>query len=1169
MKKSLRKINLFLMAIFSIACIDVNAQANCIQVLDGTGSPSSSPYWVSCTGLNYTLNLSSPNNLNGYTINWGDGSPNSTGALLSANATLTHLYTSTVDTFVVSISTTNPVCTITGVVVMETAVNASFTSLSSQACLPSSLQFTNTSSGVSPTTNFTWNFGDGSASTAFNFNNANQTISHLFQAGSVNCQPTVTLTAENYCSNGVPSVFTNSSVNLFQKDVADISTSSFVKCLPQTSFTFTNSSILNCNAQGNNTPRFERWNFGDHWGLGHDSIVGWITSSSSTGITINYPGPGNYDVTLADSSFCGIDSITTTVSIVSGPSAGVTAPLLSACVGIPMTFNNTSTPGFSYLWNFGDSPNFSSASAGSQIHAYNSSGTFTVSLISYITGGSNTCIDTATLVVNILPKPVASFTTPTLTACDQLSASFTDNSTNANSWNWNFGNSNTFVGQNPPIQIYNPGTYSVTLQVTDPNGCVDDTVSVLKIYQPPIADFVSTNVCQNTSMTFTDGTVIFQNDSITSWNWDFGDGSPTVSVQNPTHVYNTAGSFTVHLTVQTNHCTSDTLKVATVLPRPTANFGAATTNGCHPLTVNFVNNSIGGVNYVWQFGNGDTSIVVNPTETFLNTTGNIQTYTVTLYAINAFVCKDTFDVSISVFPQPVASFSQSDTAGCSPLNVIFTNTTTGTNTYQWNFDDGSPLNTNASPTHNFSNTNLLSNDTSLVSLVATNSFSCADTVSAQVIVYQAVKAEFSVDTITCSQETISFTNLSQGGQTYSWDFGDGTSSAVTSPSNSYLNTGINPITYTVVLIATSGNSCNSVFTEEIEVHPIPVVNFVASPQTQLFPSATVTITNNSPNAGNLNHAWTFGNGQSSNSVNPSSVTYSTWGEYEIKLILSSQYCSDSLIDTIQIVAPVPIASFDGAGKGCMPFSVTFTNNSLYGNSYLWDFGDGNTSTATNPVHVYNTAGTFDVKLTVFGDGGTADTIVLDSVEVLDLPQFSITVNPTTVQILDEPIVTVNNTQNAVSYLWNFGDGNTTTAVSPTHIYNTIGEYQISLVAISSEGCRDTFYFSPKIVAEEKFSVEVPNAFTPNESTASSAGVYDPNATNNDIFHPVLRGVEKFEMSIYNRWGELLFYTQNQRVGWDGFFKEKPCEQDVYIWKIKVESKDGLEETKTGDVLLIR
>lgn len=1169
MKKVINKFYLLLCLGLVLFYSETKAQSNCIQVFDGTGNVSSAPYWISCTGLNFNLNLSSPNNLNGYSVNWGDGSPVSSGAVLNANTALSHVYSSVVDTFVVTISTSSPVCTITGVVVMETPVSASFNMPSTQACLPANLQFVNTSSNVSETTVFTWNYGDGSPAQTFNFSNAGQTINHTYQAGSVNCQPIITLTAENYCSNGNPSVSTNNSVNLFQKDIPDISSSSFIKCSPQTSFTFTNSSQLNCSSQGNNSPRFERWNFGDYWGLGRDSIVGWLASGASVSVTINYPGPGNYDVTMADSSFCGIDSISTTVSVVAAPTAGVTANALTACVGTPMSFSNTSTPGFSYLWNFGDSPNFSSAGPGSQTTVYSSAGTYTVSVVAYVTGGSNNCIDTATVVVNVLPKPIASFTASSLSGCDQLNVSFTDNSVGAISWSWNLGNSTSFSGQNPPAQVYNPGTYSVSLQVTDNNGCIKDTIQTVKVFQPPLADFVSTNVCQNTSMSFSDGSVIFQNDSILSWSWDFGDGSPLGTSQNPTHVYSTSGSINVHLTIQTANCSHDTIKAVTVLPRPVANFGSAVTSGCNPLTINFVNNSTGAVNYVWQFGNGDTSIAVNPAETFFNTTGNIQTYTVTLYALNAFVCKDTFVSTISVLPQPIGTFTQSDTVGCSPLSINFSATSSGINTYLWDFGDGSPPSNSSGPTHSYSNTSLLSNDTSIVNLIVSNSFGCSDTVSSEVIVFQAVKAEFLVDTVVCSQELVSFTNLSQGGQNYSWDFGDGTSLNSVSPTNTYLNTGLNPITYTVVLIATSGNSCSSVFTEEIEVYPNPTAVFSASPQTQLFPSNTVNIVNTSPNASALNHIWTFGNGQTSNAVNPGSVSYPTWGEYEIKLVLSSQFCSDTLTDTIRIIAPVPIASFSGSGKGCLPLTVTFDNNSLYGNSYLWDFGDGFTSTDTFPTHVFSTAGVFDVKLTVIGDGGTADTLVLDSIEVLALPQLSISVSPTTVNILDEQIVTVNNSQNTVNYLWNFGDGNTTTAVNPTHTYDAVGEYQIILIGVSSDGCKDTLYYSPKIIAEEKFSFEMPNAFTPGEAVIAGNGFYDPNATNNDILHPVLRGVEKFEMSIYNRWGELIFNTTDQRIGWDGFFKDKPCAQDVYIWKVKLQAKDGSEVIKTGDVLLIK
>jgi gliding motility-associated-like protein len=152
-------------------------------------------------------------------------------------------------------------------------------------------------------------------------------------------------------------------------------------------------------------------------------------------------------------------------------------------------------------------------------------------------------------------------------------------------------------------------------------------------------------------------------------------------------------------------------------------------------------------------------------------------------------------------------------------------------------------------------------------------------------------------------------------------------------------------------------------------------------------------------------------------------------------------------------------------------------------------------------------------------------------------------------------------------LWDFGNGITSTENSPLYSYPAAGEFIVTLIAKSSNGCRDTFSLSDKIIALEESMLQIPNAFTPNQSN-SPGTIYDPNDKSNDIFHPVLKGVEKFKMSIYSRWGELLFETLNPDEGWDGYYRGKLCVQDIYVWKISATFLDGKKFDKTGDLLLM-
>ncbi|MFL5752967.1 MAG: PKD domain-containing protein [Bacteroidia bacterium] len=1501
-------LNYIFIAFLLFSSVEMGAQ--CPQVYDGNGTPSSAPNWISCSGSSFTLNFSSPSALTGYSIDWGDGTAVSSGASLAANTFITHTYGATVDTFIVTLTTTTPACTVSGVVVMEKPVNASIqipVGGVTTACAPAALQFTNSSTDVSATTTFTWDFGDGSPVLIYDESNAGQTVTHTYQKGTVNCQTIVTLTAENYCSFGNPTSAQFNPIQIYDIDDADATPDAFVKCWPDNSFTFNNTTSRNCVPQGNVAQRYEKWNFGNYWGAGHDSIIDWTPWPPTFPHTLAYPSVGNYDIMLIDSNTCGIDTALIFVSIVNPPTANLTAPVTSACAGSTLTFNNTSTAGYSYQWNFGDNPTYTTTGGGAQTHTYNVAGTYTVSVIAFVLGSNASCSDTAQLVVSIKANPVSAFTRTPAAGCDNLTVSFTDVSTNPVSWSWNFGNGNTSTLQAPPNQNYTVGNYTVTLTVTAANACTNSSAQTVKVFISPVAAFTTSPTCQNSITQFTDASTFSAGDPITTWSWNFGDASALSAVQNPMHTYTSSSAFTVTLNVSTANCSGSSAIPVTINPLPIAAFTRAPGSGCGPLTVSYTNTSTGALNYNWSFGNGSSSTTVspvkvftntnstdtvfttqliaitaagcrdtitdtvhvfgkpiagftfatppgcapfpvtftntsqaassyswdfgdtqtstvtspvhtyqntslfvqnysitlittntggctdtlikpitvnpqplfgfnivpasgctpllvnfpsvagavlyqwnfgdgnsatggNPVHTYTNTTSGDTTYTVQLIATNAFNCKDTttgsvlvhprpsaafsisalsgcsplvisfsntssnassyswnfgdgsavssaitpahtfvnssttatatysvqliaenlsgckdsllktltvfptiiagfstndtlgcspFNVSvtnssvgassyawdfddgflsastnpshtytnntliqnayvleliatnasgckdtlqkdIAVSPKPLAGFTQNVNAGCQPLGVNFTNTTAGVNTYLWDFDDGSATSIVSSPAHNFINNSSTLKDTSFVSLIATNSFGCKDTLTSPTVAYPKIIAQFYADTPICAPVSVMFHNTSQGANSYNWNLGDGNFSNLDSLSHPYTNNGPGNLSYTVTLTATSAFGCTSVFNKAYTIYPMPQVAFTASPVSQLYPATTVTLNNTTPNASGFTSSWSFGDSTTSVFTTPAPHAYTYWGTHNITLVMSSQFCSDSVTHAVTIIPPVPVASFQGSFTGCRPLSVNLQNTSLYGTSYQWNFGDGiGSSSVKNPFYVYNTAGTFTITLTVTGPGGVNTVSGIDSAVVYPIPTAVFGVLDTNVTIPTDEIVCVNASSGAVSYLWNFGDGNTSADPNPTHTYSNAGDYQVFLIAYSSHNCVDTSDYKKMIHAEEASELIIPNAFSPNSASASSDGIYDPNSKDNDIFHPVIHGIKKYELSIYSRWGELLFESKDIKIGWDGYYHGKICTQDVYIWKIKATTNDGKQINKAGDVLLVR
>jgi gliding motility-associated-like protein len=177
------------------------------------------------------------------------------------------------------------------------------------------------------------------------------------------------------------------------------------------------------------------------------------------------------------------------------------------------------------------------------------------------------------------------------------------------------------------------------------------------------------------------------------------------------------------------------------------------------------------------------------------------------------------------------------------------------------------------------------------------------------------------------------------------------------------------------------------------------------------------------------------------------------------------------------------------------------------------------------------------------------------------------IRPTTVSVPDDPIFVTNFSKGASSYYWDFGDGGYSHEPSPTHVYTDTGSYNITMVAVSDDGCADTTIMENIVHVINGNKIRIPNAFTPSLEGPSGGSIYADGR--NDVFFPVTEGVVEYSMQIFNRWGELIFETQDRNRGWDGYFKGRICPQDVYIYKIDFKFWDGMESSKFGDVTLIR
>lgn len=1104
--------------------LSVSSYAQCFRVTDGNGVFSNNPYFVTCTPGSYTVFVQTDQALGPYTIDWGDGT-NSSGASLIPPALEQHTYAAATDTFNLVITNTADGCVVNGVVVLERNPLASIQLPAGDdnfGCTPVTFRFINSSTQISETTTFTWDFGDGSPTETYDYTNQGAIITHTYLPGIgvQSCDLEVRLTATNYCGTSTAAFFP---LKVWDLDEAVITPSATLLCFPETTFTYTNNTIRNCFPEGNQTQRYEYWNFGDYWGLGRDSIIDWRPWNPPIipPPPISYPGIGIYNVMLIDSSFCGKDTTFQTVEITAPPTAAISSNKDTICEGESVRFfNNSSGSANQFFWDFDRGSGFQQLNGNNKNRTYNTAGDYTIRLVVGIAGAAG-CSDTASVDLYVNPSPTADFTFTPDNQCDSATVSFTNTSLgNIVQWDWDFGNGNVFSGQNPPAQFYaSPNTYSVLLEVTNNQGCIDSIRKDVRIREIPVADFSVTSVCLNQVAQFTDLTVSTV-DPITSYKWYFGDGDSS-SAQNPTHLYTSFGTFQVIQIVDNGFCQDSDTLVVTVENNPTADFTLSTRSGCSRLTVNFTNaSSANATNFIWDFGDGSSTVVARDTShTFANTGISDTTYIVQMIAQTTFGCADTTYDTITVFPVPTPSFTSDAIIDCGPVTVNFTNTTVGNNlSYFWDFDDGSALVTDTNPTHTFENKTLFINNYD-VKLIVESANGCRDTTTQIVTVYPEPVFTFQVVPDSgCSPLRVSFPSVI-GAVDYNWDFGDGTTGAGATPTHTYINNTTNDLLLTVRLIAQNSFGCFDTTFGTVLVYPSPTADFSLDTNVGCQP-LPIRITNNSVGANNYN--WTFGDGTSSTNSNAVfNKTYTNTSALTdfntIELITTTNNgCADTSSRVVQ-VHPYVNAKYASDSIGCSPFDVQFINQSVGAANFDWRFGDGDSSLALNANHLYvngsNSNQTFRSVLTVVSPQGCVDS-ASRNILVYAKPVADFTLSDT-LGCHPVPVTITNTSINGDNCDWSYGDGDTLNScfASNLHTYNNITSffpitYNTELIVTTVNGCKDTLVkpvvVNPQIIADftapiegcSPFAVAIQNQSVGGQNYTWSFGDGDSSFTNN-------------------------------------------------------------------------
>ena len=767
--------------------------------------------------------------------------------------------------------------------------------------------------------------------------------------------------------------------------------------------------------------------------------------------TASFAQPGIKNVRLVVSNGSTTDTQFLQIRIFQPAAPNFTAPNRNGCVQPChlVNFTNQTIPGESpvtqYVWDFGDGT--LPVSAYNTDHCYLQPGSYNVTLVARDSNGCQTSQIIPNYVV-IGSGPTANATaSPTQSCTAPQIVSFTGSGTSPNgniSYAWYFGNGSTSAQQNP-TQIYNNGIYDPVLVVTDAFGCQDSAYTHIEVTRVKAGFYAeSNNGCSGIPLQFTD-TSNFAN----SWSWSFGDGG-TSTLQNPTHAYAANGSYTVTLTATYNGCTDTYTQTTQINVTSPVNFTitAIDTSSCSaPFLVNFASSASGATSYYWDFGDGNTSTLANPSNTYA-TDGS---YTVSLGVANSQGCVNTVTLTNYIGVGGIdAAFSVDSTRGCTPMLVTFTDSSQSDvpiTSYLWNFGDGT-TSTVANPTHTYS-----TGGTFIPSLIITNAAGCTDSVvfNDNILVGNKLIPDFTADPLVqCIKQPVSFFNNTNGvgpQTTWFWEFGDGTTSTNFEPIHEYSDTGIYTITLTV---RNQGCANDTVRIDYIEI-VVPKADFdfdfsCSNPNSVTFQDLSI---------GADTYFWEFGDGTTSTIQNPTH-TYPSQSNYSVKLTVYNAVtgCTDSTTKVLPIGTPDAKFTSDTT-QGCVPFAVNFIDSSVFASAWRWDFGDGGTSSAQNPTHTYSIPGYYNVKLFINPTDSCGDSIVkINYITALGIrPGFSgvptIGCRPMSVAFTDTSTCFLGT---ITAWAWDLGTGDSSFLQNPAYTYDTTGTFTVKVRMTDSNGC---------------------------------------------------------------------------------------------------------------------
>ncbi len=703
-------------------------------------------------------------------------------------------------------------------------------------------------------------------------------------------------------------------------------------------------------------------------------------------------------------------------------------------------------PGLDYLWDFGDN---TTGNEENPTHTYADSGTYVLTLI-IITEAN--CRDTADQELYITNPPTADFALNEDEGCAPFTLDLDNNSFGDDITQQWIINGDTIAGGDPPAYVLDSladdTTFPILLEVTNLCGTVADLDSVL-VRPYPLVDF-GINIDEGCSP-FSTGINNITLGNPDNFFWQLGPDSTSTEFEPVLPDFTTPDDsvsvFTIQLTA-TNECGEGSVsKEITVYPPDVEAFiEMDTLAGCPPFTVAPQSFSTPGAIPSWEVIGPDGQITGGDGDHPEFSLPDPGLYTIILYASRCGTDSDT--AQVEVLPAPELIYEHKATV-CLGDTIAFQNTSPQVGGSLWTFGDGN-TSTIFSPVHVYDTADVFTITYTAQSLIN----NCPATDSSEVTVYDLPQNALSpAVTADCPPLEVAFSNQTTGAGPfdYFWDFGDGSDpSLAAAPVHVFEATG----DYTVRMIAfDQGTGCYSdTSTATVMVYPEPVSQFALSDDRFCLGYDTLRAVDQS--VGAVGREWRIGGNSYSGAevvVAPEAV-----GDFTAQLIVNNSF---GCLDTSQrayTVLTSPVAAFTPLPPAvCVGDSIRFQNQSQFSDGYLWDFGNDTGATEEAPIRIFETAGTYPVSLTATSENGCPDSTVVGSVTIHPKPVAAFSIDRPFVCGAPLEVMLENNSTGNLENRWQFGDGGVSAERNPVYVYEQAGLYEIELLVITDQGCRDT------------------------------------------------------------------------------------------------------------------